>query len=165
MKKGIFKEIKKIPSSLLVHERRRFIRHPLSFPLKFRVLGKNQVAIGKEKKSKTINISIGGLLFSSQSPVTKGTLISLKMPFEDKLFKVMARVVHCTKSLDTNLYNVGVSFHRLHDAFKVKLIEQLYLISEYRDLRNIQLGREVSLEQASKEWIKRYSERFRRLYW
>jgi hypothetical protein len=87
------------------------------------------------------------------------------MPFEDKVFNVLAKVVHCNKSLDTSLYNVGVSFHRIHDAFKVKLIEQLYLISEYRDLRSIQLGREVSLEEASKEWIRRYSERFRRLYW
>jgi RNase P/RNase MRP subunit p30 len=87
------------------------------------------------------------------------------MPFEDKVFKVMAKVVHCNKSLDTNLFNVGVSFYRLRDAFKVKLIEQLYLISEYRDLRSVQLGREVSLEEASREWIRRYSERFRRLYW
>jgi hypothetical protein len=123
------------------------------------------VAIGKETKSKTINISIGGLLFTSTNPVNKGTLISLKMPFEDKVFKVMAKVVHCNKSLDTNLFNVGVSFYRLRDAFKVKLIEQLYLISEYRDLRSVQLGREVSLEEASREWIRRYSERFRRLYW
>lgn len=157
--------MKKIPNNLIFPERRKFIRHPLSFPLKFKVLGKNKAAIGGEIKSKTINISIGGLLFSSQHRVRKDALISLKMPFEDKIFKVMARVLHCTKSLDTDLYNVGVSFHRLHDAFKVKLIEQLYLISEYRDLRSVQLGREIPLEQASREWIKRYSERFRRLYW
>jgi len=150
---------------LLMKERRRFIRHPLTFPLKYRVASKEQKAAGKEKKSTTINISIGGLLFSSKSPVQKGALIILNMPFEDKIFTIKAKVVYCTKSLDTKLYNVGVSFYRMSDAFKVKLVEQLYLISEYRDLRSIQLGKEITLEEASKEWIRRYSERFNRLYW
>jgi c-di-GMP-binding flagellar brake protein YcgR len=148
-------------------DRRKFIRHPLTFPLRYNILSnaKSVLSGKKEAKSTTINISIGGLLFSSRQALDKGVLIDLKMPFGDKVFKVKARVVYCAKSLDTKLYNVGVSFHRVHDAFKVKLIEQLYLISEYRDLRSVQLGREVALEEASKEWIKRYSERFRRLYW
>ncbi|MCX5705989.1 MAG: PilZ domain-containing protein [Candidatus Omnitrophica bacterium] len=148
-------------------DRRKFIRHPLTFPLRYNILSDTKgVLLGKrEAKSTTINISIGGLLFSSRHALDKGVLIDLKMPFGDKVFKVKARVVHCVKNIDTKFFNVGVSFHRLRDAFKVKLIEQLYLISEYRDLRSVQLGREVTLEEASKDWIKRYSERFRRLYW
>ena len=62
-------------------------------------------------------------------------------------------------------FNVVVSFCRYSDAFKVKLIEQLYLISEFRDLQSMKLGKEISLEDASREWIKRYSDRFSRLYW
>ena len=148
-------------------DRRKFIRHPLTFPLRYNILTKTKgVLPGKrEAKSTTINISVGGLLFSSRQALDKGILIDLKMPFGDKVFKVKARVVHCVKNLDTKFFSVGVSFHRLRDAFKVKLIEQLYLISEYRDLRSVQLGREVTLEEASKDWIRRYSERFRRLYW
>ncbi len=160
------KQNKTIEQIIPAVERRKFIRHPISFPLKFHVEGaKGSRALAGENKSKTINISMGGLLFSSKLPVDKGKLISLKMPFEDKVFSVKAKVVHCVKSLDTKLYCIGVSFYRLNDAFKVKLIEQLYLISEYRDLRSVQLGKEVSLEEASREWIRRYSERFRRLYW
>ena len=87
------------------------------------------------------------------------------MPFQNKSFNVHARVVHCDRSLDTKLYHVGVCFERFSDAFKVKLIEQIYLICEYRDLRSVQLGRDISLEEASREWIKRYSDRFRKLYW
>jgi c-di-GMP-binding flagellar brake protein YcgR len=148
-------------------DRRKYIRHPLSFPLKYNILAnaKGVSVASREAKSTTINISIGGLLFSSRQALDKDLLIDLKMPFGDKIFKVRAHVVHCSKNLDTKLFNVGVSFHRLRDAFKVKLIEQLYLISEYRDLRSVQLGREIPLEEASKDWIKRYSERFRRLYW
>jgi c-di-GMP-binding flagellar brake protein YcgR len=146
-------------------ERRRFIRHPLCFPLTYKVVEHTSVKSAEEKKSTSINISMGGILFASKKPVKSGAVILLNMPFQNKVFNVRAKVVHCDKSPETNLYNIGASFHRLSAAYKVKLIEQLYLISEFRDLRSIQLGREITLEKASREWIKRYSERFRRLYW
>ena len=53
----------------------------------------------------------------------------------------------------------------ISDALKVKLTEEIYLIAEYRDLRSIELGREISLEEASQEWVRRYSARFKKLYW
>ncbi len=148
-------------------ERRHFIRHPIAFPLEYTVIKVNGVGdgVGEVGRSKTINMSQGGLLFSTKHSVSENALILIKMPFRDKLFSVRARVTHCEKSKDTKLYNIGVCFFRFSDAFKVKLIEQMYLISEYRDLRSMQLGKEVSLEEASREWIKRYSERFKRLYW
>jgi hypothetical protein len=108
---------------------------------------------------------MGGILFAAKKPVKSGAAIMLSMPFQDKVFNVRARVVHCDKNLETKLYNIGASFHRLSAAYKVKLVEQLYLISEFRDLKSIQLGREISLEMASREWIKRYSLRFKKLYW
>lgn len=144
---------------------RHFIRHPMCFPLIYKVIkrGPNKERGGDH--STTIDVSRGGLLFSAKRPVEKDSLILIRIPFQDKIFKVKARVAHCTKGLETKLYNVGVSFERFKEAFKVKLIEQMYLISEYRDLRSIQLGREISLQEASQEWIKRYSKRFQRLYW
>ena len=150
-------------------DRRHFIRHPMCFPLKYRVLRKWPSGLINGAKddspSTTINVGRGGLMFSAKSAVKKGAVIAIRMPFQDKIFKIKAKVVHCSKDVETKLYNIGVCFLRFGDAFKVKLIEQIYLISEYRDLRSVQLGREVSLQEASKEWIDRYSERFRRLYW
>lgn len=151
--------------SFSVSERRKFIRHPLCFPLSYKVVEKPQPAGAKDKNSKTINISMGGLLFAAKRLVSMGSTIVVKMPFEDKIFNVKARVVHCKKNPENKLYSVGVKFYRINDAFKVKLIEQIYLISEYRDLISMQRGKEVSLEQASMEWIKRYSDRFSKLYW
>jgi len=145
-------------------ERRRFIRHPLTLPLRYQVLKTSSGSAQKEKFSETIDISQGGLMFSARRPVEVDSKIIVKMPFEDKVFKINACVAHCNKNPETKLYEIGVCFYRLKEAFKVKLIEQIYLISEYRDLRSLELGRVISLEEASKEWIKRYSERFRRLY-
>jgi c-di-GMP-binding flagellar brake protein YcgR len=152
-------------NALPVEERRRFIRHPLCFPLSYRVIEKSGKPESKELRTNTINVSMGGLLFAAKKPVDMGSTIVIKMPFENKVFNIRARVVHCDRNPETKLNNIGVRFYRVNDAFKVKLIEQIYLISEYRDLKSMQLGRQISLEDASREWIKRYSERFKRMYW
>jgi len=146
---------------LYKREKRHFIRHPICYPLEFEHPSKKAI-----ERTKTLNVSEGGLLFSSRAPLKPGELIVLKMPLQNKVFRVKARVVHSTKDADSGrFFNIGVSFYRYTDAFKVKLVEQLYLIDEYRILRSLQLGYEITMEKASEEWIKRYSKRFARLYW
>lgn len=142
-------------------ERRRFIRHPICYPLEF------QYATARRgEKTSTVNVSKGGLLFTSKHRLHEGRLIVLKMPLKNKVFRIKAKVVHVTQDEeDPRLYDVGVAFYRFSDAFKVKLIEQIYLIDEYRALRSVQLGREISFRDASEEWIRRYSKRFAKLYW
>jgi len=151
---------KKLKLKINFREKRRFIRHPVCYPLKFRVKSARY-----SEESSTLNISEGGLLFLSKRSVKKGALLILDMPFRDKVFKVEARVMHVEAEKGDTLYSVGVAFHRISDAIKVKLLEQIYLIDEYCHLRSIQLGREVSLQEASEEWIRHYSKRFKKLYW
>jgi len=171
MKKGKPKEKNnqrcgvKDSNHLQIIERRHFIRHPLSLPLTYKVI---QPGLGKGRQdlqSETSNVSVGGLLFPAKHSVEPNSMIAIKMPFEDKMFNIKAKVIRCVNNPETKLYDIAVSFFRLHEAFKAKMIEQIYLISEYRDLLNLQLGKEVSLEEASRQWVKRYSERFKRLYW
>lgn len=146
---------------LYTKERRRFIRHPICYPLEYEHTSKKVAG-----KTRTLNVSEGGLLFVSKHGIKKGDIINLKMPLQNKIFKVRAKVMHSAKDPDNpSLYNIGVSFCRYSDAFKVKLIEQLYLIDEYRVLRSLQLGYDITMQKASEEWIKRYSKRFARLYW
>jgi len=140
-------------------ERRKFIRHLLVNPLEFQV--DEEVA----EKTATGDISEGGLMFMSKQDVTPGTLIKINLPLYDKVFKVKASVVYSVQDPLTGLFRIGVSFADYSDAFKVKLVEQIYLIEEYRVLRSLQLGKELSLKEASEEWIKRYSKRFEKLYW
>ncbi len=140
-------------------EKRRFIRHLLVNPLEF------QVAEEEPERTETVNVSEGGLMFMSKKDVPAETPIKIQMPLYDKVFQIKAIVVHSTKDETAGLYKIGVKFESFADAFKVKLIEQIYLIEEYRILRSLQLGKELSLQEASKEWIKRYSKRFEKLYW
>ncbi len=148
-----------------VVESRKYIRHPLCLPLGYKVLGVSKKDAKEEARSQTVNLSLGGLLFSSMTMVREGARIIVSMPFEDKVFKVKAMVVRCTKNAETRLFDVAVSFYNIQEAFKVKMIEQIYLIAEFRDLLTLQTGEQVSLEEASKKWIKRYSARFKKLYW
>ena len=143
-------------------EHRRFIRHPLCLPISFKVLQSDK---DEEECSKTINVSLGGLLFSSKRLADVRSRIMLKMPLENKVFYVRARVVRCVKQEQKKMYDIAVTFSRPQEAFKVKMIEQIYLISEYRDLLTLQSGKQISLEEASRKWIKRFSLRFSRLYW
>ena len=146
---------------MLQHEeRRRYIRHPVCYPLDFEYASKTS------EHTRTVNISKGGLLFVSRHHIKVGKVIILKMPLKEKVFRIRAKVVHAIPDQENpKLYDIGVSFYRFADAFKVKLIEQIYLIDEYRSLRSVQLGREMSFMKASDEWIKRYSKRFAKLYW
>ena len=144
-----------------MQKKRQFLRHPISYPLRFEVASEE-----KHEDSHTLNISKGGLLFLSRYKAKLNALITLKLPFQNKAFKVKAKVVHIEKDKDNpKLYNIGVSFDEYSDAFKVKLIEQIYLIDEYRSLRSIELGHEVGMRKASEEWIKRYSAAFDKLFW
>ncbi|MFC1808718.1 PilZ domain-containing protein [Candidatus Omnitrophota bacterium] len=144
-------------------EKRKFIRHPICIPLEFKRI--TSASARKKQKAETVNLSLGGLLFLSRSKIALGTAINVSLPFKDKTFHVHGKVVRCDKDGSSKLYYVGIEFLKVSDAFKVKLIEQLHLIEEYRCLRSIQLNREITLPEASKEWIKRYSVQFRKLYW
>jgi len=141
-------------------EKRKFFRHPVSLPLEFKKLKSTE-----RLRAQTVDLSLGGLLFLSKRKLFPGMNIFVSLPFKDKVFRVNGRVARCDKDPDSRLYNVGIAFTKITDAFKVKLVEQLHLIEEYRCLRSIQLNREITLKKASEEWIELYSEQFRKLYW
>lgn len=140
-------------------DKRHFIRHLLVTPLEFQISEEGGI-----EKTQTVNVSEGGLMFLSKTDVPYGATINIQMPLYDKVFHIKAQVVHTQKD-ESGLYNIGVSFVNYADAFKVKLIEQIYLIEEYRVLRSLQMGKDMTLQEASREWIKRYSDRFEKLYW
>jgi hypothetical protein len=146
---------------LPIKERRHFIRHPICYPLEYEYAPQKTA-----ERTKTVNVSKGGLLFLSKHHLKTGKVIILRLPIKEKVISVRARVMHVEHDEeDLKLWNVGVAFYRYSDAFKVKLVEQIYLIDEYRSLRSVQLGRDISFEEASREWIKRYSKKFSQLYW
>ena len=92
-------------------------------------------------------------MFRSKKDVPAGSLINIQMPLYNKVFKIRAKVMHVQKDDATDLFNVGVAFVTYSDAFKVKLIEQIYLIEEYRVIRSLQMGKEMSLLSVLRNYI------------
>jgi Tfp pilus assembly protein PilZ len=133
----------------------------MCYPLEYEYTPKKM-----RERAHTVDVSKGGLLFLSKRHLAPGRTIILKLPLKNKLFKVKAKVVHVQPDKENpELYNIGVSFFRHSDAFEVKLVEQIYLMDEYRSMRTLQLGRDVSFKEASLEWVKRYSKRFDEMFW
>jgi hypothetical protein len=144
-----------------VAEKRYFIRHPICFPLEFQLIPKNI-----QGRSQLFNISEGGLLFSSKYFARTGEVILLQLPIQNILHKIKAVVKHVQKNKENpGFYNIGVSFCEHSDAFKVKLVEQMHAIDGYRSSRSLQLGREISIAEASEDWVKNYADKFDKLFW
>ena len=128
-------------------EFRHFIRHPLCLPLSYKVFNQGLKRPGKKTILVTVNVSGEGLLFPSKHSIKPGVRILIKMPFEDKLFNIRAKVVRSVHNPLTKFYDIAVSFPKTQEAFKVKMVEQIYLIAEYRDLRNLRKGQIFPLKK------------------
>ena len=144
-----------------VKEKRRFVRHPICYPLEFQIIPRNI-----QDRSRLFNMSEGGLLFLSKYFVHSGEAILLRVPIQNILHKIKAIVKHVQKNEENpDFYNIGVSFCEHSGAFKVKLVEQMHAIDGYRSSRSFQLGREISFAEASKDWVKNYADKFDKLFW
>ncbi len=55
---------------------------------------------------------------------------------------------------------MGVQFLDASDAFRVRMVEQVCAIEEYRRQQVEEEGRELSREEAAREWIATYGSRF-----
>ena len=67
-------------------------------------------------------------------------------------------VVWCTQ-IDEN-YEIGVRFCDTRNAFRIRILEQLCHIENYRQERQKSEGRNLSREEAAQEWISRYAYNF-----
>jgi len=149
------------------YERRESVRHLINIPFKYQVQVAGRASQKKKIKgeSHTLNLSRGGFLFAAQEPIPEHSVLKVKIPFQTRTYQVHVKVMHCKQDRKENAYLIGVEFQDVSDAFRMRLIEQMYLITEYWQLRKRQLGRDISLPEASREWVRRYSQKFQKLYW
>jgi len=134
---------------------REFIRHPSSIPVQLVKLD------GKTNPETTTlnNVSFGGVSCLSSEPVEIGS--SLKMTIEciDPFFEISGIAVWCKVSND--MYEVGVEFIVSKDKmFLLRMVEQICHIEHYRNELLNNEGREITSEEAAREWVDKYAETF-----
>ena len=132
---------------------RQFMRHPANITI--------EVTAGPELDHAarcSRNVGLGGLAFQSDRPLTRGTVIELRIPVVRPAFETRARVVWCRASEAG--YDLGVEFLDPNDAFRARMVEQICHIEDYRAGVYRSEGRELTAEQAAIEWIGKYASNF-----
>ncbi len=133
---------------------RKFIRHPADVPI--------QVSLDwaededDETADQTItNVSLGGLAFVSSKPLEILQRVRISIPVLQEENHLVGNVVWCEKS--GQAYEIGIEFEHSRDLFRMRMIEQICHIEHYRKEIERQEGRQLSAQEAAKEWISKYA--------
>lgn len=133
--------------------KRHYIRHATEVPI--------EVSADSAQHPRTRtgrNISYGGLAFSSRQALPVGQLIHLTIPLGDPAFSTRARVAWCHPTGPD--YEIGVEFLTREAAFRVRMVEQVCQIEQYRKEMREKFGRELTTQEAALAWIKKFAADF-----
>lgn len=130
---------------------RNYIRHPTSIPIKVSSSGEvsSQVRVN--------NLSAGGLSFFTDLPVKVGSVVDLMIPFVTPDYQGEGVIVW--RRSHAPGYEVGVRFANDDEYFRVRMVEQVCQIEEYRQ-QLAEVGRKLTAEEAAMEWINRFAANF-----
>lgn len=135
---------------------RRYIRHPAGVPIRFSV--ENTEEQDTYRAFALRDVSEGGLSLDSENPVAIGSNITIEIPIESPPFQARGIVAWCRPEGDH--YAIGVQFDDYVTRFSVRMVEQVCHIEHYRaDVREVE-GRQLTSEEAAKEWIDRFASEF-----
>lgn len=136
-------------------QERAFIRHPVDIPIEVR-------RQGRKSRHGLRNLSAGGLAFSSDQPlaVDEDVVVRIRVP---ELLKIRGHVVWCEPN--GSRYEIGLAFASPTEAYKVRMVEQICRIEQYRRDVLRREGRDLSGEEAAAEWIARFAERYAQTGW
>jgi len=134
----------------MANQTRQFIRHPSEIPIElWCVINKSKI-----QTESLSNVSLSGLAFKSNVSWEIDTIIGIRIPLVHPIFETSCRVVWCHKK--NSYFEIGVELMDTDDAFKVRMVEQICQIENYRKKLKKQ-GRELTIEEAAIEWINRYA--------
>ena len=129
---------------------RNYIRHPTSIPIA--ISGEQRVNV------KANNLSAGGLCFFTDIPVRVGALVDLSISSVKPDYKGEGVIVW-RRGLRPSGYEVGVRFANDDEYFRLRMVEQVCQIENYRQ-QLMEVGRSLTSEAAALEWIERFAADF-----
>ena len=127
---------------------REFIRHHAKVPLEI-----SPHSTREQLNLQLNNVSMGGLSFDSPVAFHTNTLIKIKISSLKPVFKVDAVVQWCQSQNDH--FELGVRFLDPDDAFRMRMVEQICYIGQYRKEVQAESGKRLSWNKASLEWIEK----------
>ena len=134
---------------------REFIRHPSTVPIQINEF-EGEIKHGNNTLN---NISFGGVSCFCNEPVEVGSNVSIRIGCVDPDFEMTGRAVWCRPKDEA--YEVGIEFLASKDKiYLLRMVEQLCHIEHYRNEVLRKEGRQMSSEQAAKEWIEKFANSF-----
>ncbi|RYZ80903.1 MAG: PilZ domain-containing protein [Proteobacteria bacterium] len=131
---------------------RNYLRHPTSISIEIAVIGESSAEVTAN------NLSEGGLCFVSESPVKVGSVIDLRIPHVTEDY-ICEGVIVWQREQQTNEFEVGVRFANDDEYNRIRMVEQVCQIEDYR--QNLAAkGRALTPDAAAIEWIERYAADF-----
>ena len=140
-------------------EARRFIRHPLSIPIRCAREGHHAAS-----EHDLRNLSFGGLSFVSNEAYCPGDVVDIEFPSLRHPAKIKGEVIWCSPASDKkpHQYLHGMKFLDEGDHYHARLIEQICHIESYRRAQELHYGRKLSAQRAAEEWISKHADHFPR---
>ena len=134
---------------------REFIRHPSSVPVQLIELD-GDIKPGLNTLN---NVSFGGVCCICSEPIEKGSPVKIKINCVNPSFEMNGKTVWCKPKND--IFEIGVEFIvSKNKMFLFRMVEQICHIEHYRFEVFNNEGRQLSSEQAAKEWIDKYGDNF-----
>jgi len=114
--------------------------------------------------SQTGDLSEGGLHFFWIRSLAKGTPLQIALPVLNRVFKLTGEVVYSIRDTITGLFRTGVAFRDPSNTFRVKLAEEILRIQKFQEELSRKQKEEISVEEAARKWIQKYSKEFAKIY-
>ncbi len=132
---------------------RNFIRHPADIPIKI-------IKNGNEDcyRQPLQDISIGGLRCWFNEPLAIGTEIIIIIDLVEPVLEIQGRVIWC-RAVDDS-YELGIEYRGEEDVYRLRMVEQICHIEHYKNEIQLREGRNISSEQAAREWIVKFADDF-----
>lgn len=131
---------------------RNYIRHPTSIPIQVSTNGEIPAEV------RISNLSAGGLCFFTDIPVKVGAVVDLTIPCVNPDYQGEGVIVWRRNQPPAG-FEVGVRFANDDEYFRVRMVEQVCQIEEYRQ-QLAEVGRKLTPEEAAQEWITRFAANF-----
>ena len=134
-------------------DRRGFIRHPATIPIRVTVLPERRPAHLTMR-----DLGYGGLAFRSRRQLVPGSVISIHIDLSHASVEIAAQVMWCSAA--DHGFDVGAQFLAGQDAFRIRMVEQVCYIHAYRRQVLAEEGRRLTPREAALEWVTRHAASF-----
>jgi len=139
---------------------RRFFRHPTDIPICVKT-----ATLSKEEECDMKDLSEGGLSCFLYSPIEVGMIVDINITTIDPPYHGQGKIVWaklCDDNSKIPRYEVGIKFTDNNEMFKVRMVQQICHIEQYKLRILEEEGRELDSNAAAQEWIQLYAADFGR---